>query len=275
MFRRSVWLFLVAAVAICLQGIGASTASAHHPTIAATASCSNGTAIISYTSASWDPGFTDGLNPEIDILFNGVKVDMGAYTFADNFQFSNQKPAPTAALTVDVEALAVGTWGDGFAPGQSTVVTVTIPTDCSSGIGRFTGGGKQVDISGLTITKGFEVDCDLHEPSNNLEINWSDGSGGSHHFHMLTFLSASCALNGNPKPPVAPVNTIVASGTGRYDGVDGFTVEFTLIDNGEPGAGNDAAGFKVYETANPANVVLNFTVQFVTKGNIQAHVDQK
>ncbi len=92
---------------------------------------------------------------------------------------------------------------------------------------------------------------------------------------MLNFLSAVCTLNGNPKPPIAPVNTIVASGNGRYDGINGFTVEFTLVDNGEPGAGNDAAGFKVYETLNPSNVVLNFTVQFVTKGNIQAHVDQK
>jgi len=275
MYKRSVRLFLVATLAICFLGVMAGTASAHHPIITATASCSNGAAIISYTSTSWDPGFTDGVNPEIDILFDGVKVDMGAYTFADGFQFSNQKPAPAAALSVDVEALVVGIWGDGFAAGQSAVVTVTIPTDCSTGIGRFTGGGKQVDISGLTITKGFEVDCDLHQPSNNLEINWADASGGSHHFHMLNFLSAACAFNGNPKPPVAPVNTIVASGTGRYDGVDGFTVEFTLIDNGEPGAGNDAAGFKVYETLNPSNVVLNFTVQFVTKGNIQAHVDQK
>src|SRR6267154_6008050 len=192
MYKRSVRFFLVATLAICFLGVMAGTASAHHPIITATASCSNGAAIISYTSTSWDPGFTDGVNPEIDILFDGVKVDMGAYTFADGFQFSNQKPAPAAALSVDVEALVVGIWGDGFAPGQFAVVTVTIPTDCSIGIGRFTGGGKQVDISGLTITKGFEFDCDLHQPSNTLEINWSDASGGSHHFHMLNFLSAVC-----------------------------------------------------------------------------------
>jgi hypothetical protein len=73
---------------------------------------------------------------------------------------------------------------------------------------------------------------------------------------------------------VAPVNTIVGKGTGRYDGVDGYTIEFTLIDNGEPGI-YDAAGFKIYETANPSNVVLNVPVQVVTSGNIQAHVDQQ
>lgn len=275
--KRTVSLLLIAVVAICLQGFFASTASAHHPTVTASASCVNGAAVISYTSISWDPSNlnNDGINPEIDILFNGNKVDMGAYTVANNFQFSGQKPAPLAALTVDVQAIAVGTWGDGFGPGDvSGIVTVTIPTNCGLGLGRFTGGGKQVDVTGLTITKGFEVDCDLHEPSNNLEINWQDASG-SHHFHMEEFLSAACTFAGKPNPPTAPVNTIVATGTGKYDGTLGYTVEFTLIDNGEPGAGNDEAGFKVSLTADPSIVVLNFPLQFVTKGNIQAHVDQK
>jgi hypothetical protein len=153
-------------------------------------------------------------------------------------------------------------------------VTVSIPNDCKQGNGRFTGGGKQVVAGVATVTKGFEVDCDLHQPSNNLEINWSDASGGTHHFHMLSFLSAVCTLNGNPHPPKAPVNTIVASGTGRYDGVDGFTVQFTLIDNGEPGT-NDQAGFMIFETANPSNVVLAIPVLTITTGNIQAHVDQR
>ena len=68
--------------------------------------------------------------------------------------------------------------------------------------------------------------------------------------------------------------TIVASGTGRVDGVEGFTVQFTLIDNGEPGT-NDQAGFMIFETANPSNVVLAFPVMTITTGNIQAHVDQR
>jgi hypothetical protein len=51
-------------------------------------------------------------------------------------------------------------------------------------------------------------------------------------------------------------------------------VVFTLIDNGEPGK-NDEAGFIVYQTSNPGNVVLNVPVAFITGGNVQAHVDQK
>jgi hypothetical protein len=92
---------------------------------------------------------------------------------------------------------------------------------------------------------------------------------------MTAFTSAVCTLQGNPKPPTAPVNTIVATGTGRYDGVDGYTVVFELVDNGEPGAGVDEASFMVYLTANPSNVVLSVPLQFITGGNVQAHVDQK
>jgi hypothetical protein len=276
MLRRTARLFLMGALAIGFLGVVAGTASAHSLTVTATASCVNGAPVISYTAISWSPGGTGGSNTEIDILFNGVKVDAQPFSLATTppDQFSGQMPAPSATNTVIVEGVASGVWDDGFANGQTNSVTVSVPNNCAPGTGRFTGGGKQVVAGVATVTKGFEVDCDLTTPSNNLEINWSDASGGTHHFHMLSFVSAVCTLNGNPRPPKAPVNTIVASGTGRYDGVDGFTVQFTLIDNGEPGT-NDKAGFLIFETANPSNVVLAIPVLTVTTGNIQAHVDQR
>jgi hypothetical protein len=276
MSKRTAWLFLIGALAVGFQGVVAGTASAHTLTVTATASCVNGAPVISYMAISWNPGGTGGSNTEIDILFDGVKVDAQPFSLATTppDQFSGQMPAPSATNTVIVEGVASGAWDDGFGNGQTSSVTVTVPTNCNPGIGRFTGGGKQVVLGVATVTKGFEVDCDLTTPSNNLEINWTDPSGGSHHFHMLSFVSAVCTLNGNPAPPKAPVNTIVASGTGRYDGVDGFTVQFTLIDNGEPGR-NDQAGFMVFETANPSNVVLAIPVLTITTGNIQAHIDQR
>jgi hypothetical protein len=275
MCRRTAWLFMLVILAIGFQGVVARTASAHHLTVTASASCVNGAPVISYTAVSWDQIDLAGSNPEIDILFNGVKVDAQPFSLATTpkNQFSGQKPAPSATNTVIVEGVAVDAWDDGFAGGQTSSMTITVPTDCNPGTGRFTGGGKQVIVDGVTITKGFEVDCDLHQPSNNLEINWSDASG-AHQFHMEDFQSAVCTLNGNPAPPKAPVNTIVASGTGRFDNVEGYTVQFTLIDNGEPGT-NDMAGFMVFETANPSHVVLAFPVMVITTGNIQAHVDQK
>lgn len=265
--KRMATLFLVGAAAVAFQGV----AFAHHLTVTATASCSNGAPVISYTVTSWATGFS-GENPEIEVMFNGVTVDMEAFldTTTPSNQFSGTKPAPAATNTVDVEAVAAVAWADGYPSGQTSTVTVTIPTNCAPGTGRFTGGGKQiVTVSGLTITYGFEVDCDLHQPSNNLGINWNGNQ-----FHMTDFTSAVCTLQGNPKPPKAPVNTIMGVGTGRYDGTDGYTVLFELVDNGEPGT-SDESSFVVYQTSNPSNVVLNLPLQFITSGNIQAHVDQK
>ncbi|HEY6944076.1 MAG TPA: hypothetical protein VI431_02975 [Candidatus Acidoferrum sp.] len=274
MYKRTAWLFLIAALVLGFQAGLAGTASAHDFTLTATATCVNGAPLISYTAVSWNPGGNGGSNPEIDILFDGVKVDAQPFALPTD-QFTGQMAAPSATNVVDVEGVAIGNWDDGFLASDTPTVTVTvnIPSNCNPGTGRFTGGGKQVVVGVATVTKGFEVDCDLHQPSNNLEVNWQDASG-AHHFHMETFDSAVCTLNGNPVPPKAPVNTIVASGTGRVDGVLGFTVQFTLIDNGEPGT-NDKAGFLIFETANPSNVVLAIPVITITTGNIQAHVDQR
>lgn len=106
-------------------------------------------------------------------------------------------------------------------------------------------------------------------------LDQSDGRiTGSRHFHMETLTSTACTLNGNPAPPKAPANKIVHRGKGEFDDWTGFTVQITLIDNGEPGT-SDQAGFMVFETANPSNVVLPFPLITITTGNIQAHVDQK
>lgn len=269
--KRAVSLLVVSLVVFCFQVYFASPAEAHFLTVSASASCVNGAPFISYTAVSWNPGGVGGSNTEIDILFDGVKVDAQPFALPTD-QFTGQMQAPSATNLVTVEGVAVGAWDDGFTNGQTSSVDVAIPTSCNPGTGRFTGGGKQVVVGVATVTKGFEVDCDLHQPSNNLEVNWQDASG-SHHFHMETFDSAVCTLNGNPVPPKAPVNTIVATGTGRFDGAPGYTIQFTLIDNGEPGT-NDKAGFLIFETANPSNVVLAIPVLTVTTGNIQAHIDQ-
>ena len=119
--------------------------------------------------------------------------------------------------------------------------------------GRFTGGGKEVDLAtGTTITKGLELDCDL-AGSNNLEISWSNATG-THQFHMEDFVQAICFLNPafSPTPPAAPINTMHGVGTGRYDNVDGFTVLFSLEDHGEPGV-SDKGCFRIYTTALPTS----------------------
>jgi len=277
-FKRAASLLLSGTAVLLLQAAVVQPAFAHFLTVTATASCSNGAAVINYTVTSWnqDPANPGGTNPEIDVLFNGIKVDEEPFlsnTTPAN-QFSNTLPAPPGTNNVDVTAVAAQAWGDGFASGQSSTVNVLIPTDCAPGTGRFTGGGKQVTVNlvngdPVVVTKGFEVDCDLHTPSNNLEINWEGNQ-----FHMTSFNAAVCTLVKKPNPPTAPVNTIVGMGTGRYNQTDGYTVIFELVDNGEPGT-QDEISFKIYQTSNPSNIVLQIPLSFITGGNVQAHVDQK
>src|SRR5579863_1072387 len=291
-------LLMLGAMAVALQGV----AFAHYPIVySAVPSCSNGTIIITFTINSWDINGSNnsyptdaGLNPNVEVLFDGVDVASGAFALP-KYSFTGMADAPLGVTSVHVSALAVAKWGDGYAGGENSddygtsmdvPLTGVGPCTPPTGNGRFTGGGKVVVSNAIvpasgdvTVTKGFEVDCDMNPTHENLELNWN----GSDHFHMDTITSANCTLSGiAPNPPTAPVNRIDATGTGSYDGMEGYTVVFTLWDHGEPGV-HDEAGFIVCLTdpANPkscstsTSIVLSVPLQPVTTGNIQAHVDQQ
>lgn len=260
--------------AVALQFLIAGTAAAHHPEISAVAVCDqNSDLVIEYTSIAWaSANPLKRANSQIDILVNNVKVGQGAYTSPD-FQFSGSTAAPPGT-SATVTALAVGNWGDGFAGGQSTSVTVTYPSEACTqpSLGRFTGGGRQIRVGdGLKVTRGLTIHCDLLL-SNNLQVNWPTGNK----FHMeehLTTVACTDDPNIIQQPPPAPLDTLIGVGVGRYNNKPGYTIEFTLVDAGEPG-GNDQMGMKIYETANPSNVVLDVPLQQLTNGNLQAHYDQ-
>ena len=74
-------------------------------------------------------------------------------------------------------------------------------------------------------------------------------------------------------PPAAPIDTLVGIGTGRFNNVDGYTIEFTLSDHGEPGDFDEAA-FLIYPDGDPGNPVLDVPLQRLDGGNLQAHADQ-
>ncbi len=299
--KRTVSLLTIGAAAVAFQGV----AYAHHPIVsAATPSCVNGKIVINYTILSWDPTDSSapggGENSNVEVLFDGNQVGMGVFADATGNTFSGQAAVGNIPSPVHVSALAEGFWGDiglyppnGFPGGEnsdsygtSMDVDYSAITNCGTPPldGRFTGGGKVVVSNAIvptsgsvTVTKGFEVECDLDPPHENLELNWDGGN----HFHMNTITSAHCTLPGDPTPPKANVNQIDASGTGKFNGTPGYTVVFTLIDNGEPGK-NDQAGFVVCLTdpVNPnscstsTSIVLSVPVQPVSTGNIQAHLDQ-
>ncbi len=262
-----------ASVGVAVSG---GVALAHGVNIAAEAICDDtGQPVIEFFSESWST-LQEGENPQIDISFDGIVVFSGAYVMPDN-SFSGSAPAPDgkgAGDDVWVTAEAVGNWGNGADGGQTASVLVTIPEDCGGevdpALGRFTGGGHQVRIGEARVTRGLTIHCDLLL-SNNLEVNW-----GGNQFHMTEHLE-TVACTDDPDihqaPPPAPLDTLIGVGTGRYNGTDGYTVEFTLVDAGEPGR-DDMAALLIYETANPTNIVLNVPLQLLTGGNLQAHYDQ-
>jgi len=280
MFKRISFLSIAGSLALILQLIFAQAALAHHPEITAETICDplTGETVIAYTSTAFngplaqeDP--TIRANPQIEIYVNGVLVQTSAYV-APDYSFSGFAPAPTDSEPGDivaVMALAVGEWGNGAAGGQSASTTVTIPEDClETGTGRFTGGGHQTRVDGVRVTRGLTIHCDLLL-SNNLEVNWQGNQ-----FHMTEHLS-TVACTDSPDivqfPPDAPLDTLIGVGTGRYNNVDGYTIEFTLVDAGEPGR-EDKMAILIYETANPANVVQDIPLQELDGGNLQAHFDQ-
>jgi hypothetical protein len=275
--KRKVFPLLAAVIAIGFQGLLADTVSAHDVNVTASGSCVNNVATISFTANETFFAFS---NPSIGIFFNdtagvGSPVATGSFSSADNFTFSGQAPAPAFSTSVTVTAIALAPWTDSFPAGQSHTVTVDISAlKCAPpSTGRFTGGGKDIQSGVVTVTQGLTLHCDLLL-SNNFEINWKDAAG-AHQFHLLEHTFALCTDNTNiiQAPPVAPLDTMVGIGTGRYDNVPGYTVEFTLVDAGEPGR-SDTIKIKIYETDNPTHVVLDLPTTFLAGGNLQAHFDQ-
>jgi hypothetical protein len=280
MQKRLVRLLVIAAAAAAVFVVGPTAAQAHWPTLTANIVCdvATGDLVVNYTSTAWPGAGSDPTNdpsrenPQIDITLDGALVTSGAYT-APNYSFSGSfvVTGKAAGDVIEVAAVAVGTWGNGE-PGGNVLnwVDLIVPECGTIDSGRFTGGGSQVRVGDVRVTRGLTIHCDLLL-SNNLEVNW-----GGKQFHMtehLTTVECSDDPNIIQAPPVAPLDTLIGVGTGRYNGKDGYTIEFTLQDYGEPGT-DDKMAIKIYETANPANVVLNVPLQNLTGGNLQAHFDQ-
>ena len=262
-------LGVLGALTLTAQLLMSGVAFAHGLTITAQGTCVAGAPTISFTVTSRSTGF-DGVHPNIGVYFNNNLVFTGAFVQATGNTFSGSLPAP-AGTTVAVGAQANGPWADGAAGGQQSAVLVTVPTECAAGgDGRFTGGGKQVEVGSVAkVTRGLTIHCDLLL-SNNLEINWDGGNN----FHMLEHLQTIACFDDpslDQTPPAAPLDTLIGRGTGRLNGVDGYSIVFTLIDEGEPGS-NDRMGFTI--TAPNGAVVFSVPLTELTGGNLQAHYDQ-
>lgn len=151
--------------------------------------------------------------------------------------------------------------------------------DCAAGQGRMTGGGHQLRVDGVRITRGLTIHCDVRL-SNNLEINWPGGN----HWHLEKESLTSILCIDDPAydewPPAAPFNTFIATAVGSLNGVDGSIIEFRFVDAGEPGT-SDEADITVYAPGqgpgqvSPLDEVIVLQVSGqLDGGNLQAHYDQ-
>ncbi len=152
----------------------------------------------------------------------------------------------------------------------------------SEGVGRFTGGGGWLGMTGtngeaVKVTHGFTLHCDT-ELSNNLEINWPDNKW---HIEKEFFLPG-CPIctdepGVNPEPPPAPFDTFEAKTIGKLNNVYGAPIHFILQDSGEPGGKSDKGMIAIWDIgADPAaeDPILYVPFDVLDHGNLQAHYDQ-
>ena len=143
------------------------------------------------------------------------------------------------------------------------VVVKRAPTAVTAG-GRMTGGGSVFTTGRMRVTHGFELHCDVNDVPNSLEVNWE---GSRFHLESLTFAECSDDPAIKPARPTASFDTYQGIGSGRYNGEEGATIEFTFTDAGEPGK-RDRATMVIKDAA--GNVVLEVS-NVLTFGNHQAH----
>jgi len=184
---------------------------------------------------------------------------------------------PAFADTVTVQAFSRDDNATGAMPASlvwNAAGLAVPPMDNPFLPGRMTGGGNQIRVDGVKITRGFTVHCDI-VLSNNLEINWP---GGNKWHLSKPITSAECIDNPDisPLPPAAPFDTFIGEGDGKLNGEEGSIVRFVFEDRGEPGKNTDMASIKIWAPGDDPDTdtpVLEVSGT-LDGGNIQAHYDQ-
>jgi hypothetical protein len=190
------------------------------------------------------------------LIYNGIDMD-----------FSGASTAPSLVSGGNLAKLFLQELMQPWAPSGLLCGTPVVPSQ-----GFMTGGGSVTGSNAATattvkVTHGFELHCDATTTPNNLQVTWGKGNK----FHLESITAASCTDDAaiSEAPPVAGFDTYSATGTGRYNGVSGATVEWKFTDAGEPGKSDKIVKLKITDAS--SNVVLDISDLALSVGNHQAH----
>jgi hypothetical protein len=170
----------------------------------------------------------------------------------------------STSLTVDmIDVMLNGTLGTGeiIVSSAHSDVNFTTPGP-APGQGKvfMTGGGRLGSGPKNFATFGFNAGMDNGVPKGQLEYQ---DHGNDLNFHGTSITAFSVDSN--------DTRCVTFSGTGRLNGVDGYTFTVHACDYGDPGAGTDT--FEITITGpNGFNYSSNgFYKDVITAGNIQEH----
>ena len=205
-----------------------------------------------------------------------ITTDMSTEVYFDDYLNSNDAQEwdtlestvdiPAQATQLTVRALSEDRISDVGNPAFFvwTAASLSMPDEISPAKGRMTGGGSVFTNDNARITLDFEMYCDLRK-LNNLQVNWPDGNK----FHMLELIYAICTDDPkmNQKTPAVPFDTFTGEGTGRFNCVEGATINFILVDQGEPGK-SDTGQIQIFDKHEQEVLNVEGTMKY---GNLQAH----
>jgi hypothetical protein len=139
----------------------------------------------------------------------------------------------------------------------------TTPPPPSLTEGRMTGGGSVFTPTGVRVTHGFTLRCDITKRPNQLTVHWPDNM-----FKLTAVATVNCFDDPmiTPSDKHAGFDTHSGTGMGELNGVPGAMISWTFTDAGEPGTA-DRCRIEISQLGIPVLVVDGF----LENGNHQAH----
>lgn len=186
------------------------------------------------------------------ITFTATGATTGVHTFSATTNSSGVASA-SAALGPDVYDVGVSFAGDDYYLECASVDTTLVTVE--SAAAKITGGGWISQQTGHT-NFGFNVIRDVTGLHGQLQVRVRNGKDRFHSTSVLTLNSSG--------------HSGTWTGTGRWDGVDGYLFSVSVVDNGTSGKKGDTISILI---TSPASVTVFTTSgpQPLKGGNIVVH----